>query len=198
MNSAQGNDGGSAQASTSGPRDWGNASWGQGSWGQGSGGQGSWRQGGCGAGRWSPFEIAAVILGFMVFWPIGLAVLGFKLWQRATGYAGDLQTAAAGKWQEARSAMHAQGFGPGFGHRQRRGNGFYGRDSGNAAFDEWRAQEIARLEEERRRLQAAQREFAEFADTIRKAKDREEFERFMNERRNRQAGGAPEGGAPAA
>ena len=57
--------------------------------------------------------------------------------------------------------------------------------------------EIARLEEERRKLQEAHREFSAFVDNIRKAKDREEFERFMNERRNRPADGAP-GQGPAA
>ena len=61
--------------------------------------------------------------------------------------------------------------------------------SGNTAFDEWREAELARLEEERRKLEAAHREFAEYLDNVRKAKDREEFQRFMNERRNRQQPG---------
>ena len=45
------------------------------------------------------------------------------------------------------------------------------------------------LDEERRKLDDAQREFAEYVDAIRRAKDREEFERFMAERRARPAGG---------
>ena len=65
----------------------------------------------------------------------------------------------------------------------------YSSPSGNRAFDEWREAELARLEEERRKLEDAHREFAEFVENIRKAKDREEFERFMNERRNRPAAG---------
>ena len=65
------------------------------------------------------------------------------------------------------------------------------RSTGNAAFDEWRtAQELfVRLDEERRKLDDAQREFAEYVDAIRRAKDREEFERFMAERRARPTGG---------
>ena len=62
--------------------------------------------------------------------------------------------------------------------------------SGNAAFDEWRTAELARLDEERRKLDEAQREFAEYVDAIRRAKDREEFDRFMAERRVRPAGGS--------
>ena len=50
--------------------------------------------------------------------------------------------------------------------------------------------ELVRLDEERRKLDQAQREFAEYCrHEIRRAKDREEFERFMAERRARPAGG---------
>ncbi len=136
-----------------------------------------WRNGRshrCGFARWTPIELLAMILGFIVFWPVGLAVLAFKIWQNKSGYRGDLGTAAQEKWREARSAFSGPwgGRGP-------------WRSSGNLAFDEWRAAEIARLEEERRKLEQAHKEFAEFVENIRRAKDREEFERFMNERRNR-------------
>ena len=57
------------------------------------------------------------------------------------------------------------------------------RPTGNAAFNEWRTTELARLDEERRKLDEAQREFSEYVDAIRRAKDREEFDRFMAERR---------------
>jgi hypothetical protein len=60
---------------------------------------------------------------------------------------------------------------------------FYGASTGNSAFDEWKAAELDRLEAERRKLEEAHREFAEFVDNLRKSKDREEFERFMAERR---------------
>ena len=50
----------------------------------------------------------------------------------------------------------------------------------------WRAGELARLEEECRKLFAAEREFAEFLEQLRRARDREEFDRFMQERRWRQ------------
>jgi hypothetical protein len=166
MSTVQGAVGGSGGTQEFGARDWTSGHW-------------SWRS--CGASRWTLFEVLAMILGFIVFWPIGLAILGFKIWQRKVGYPGDLQMAASEKWREARSAMR--------GHDWRARRGFYAGSTGNAAFDEWKAAEIARLEEERRRLQEASREFSEFVDNIRRAKDREEFERFMNERRNRPAGG---------
>jgi hypothetical protein len=181
MSTVQGAVGGSNGAQDMGAHDWAN---------------GSWRGRSCGVGRWSPFEIVAMVLGFIVFWPIGLAILGFKMWQRRSGYPGDLQTAAQEKWRDARSAMSsgpwAMSGGPWQGRR-----GFYSGSTGNLAFDEWKSAEIARLEEERRKLQEAHREFSAFVENIRRAKDREEFERFMNERRNRPVDGAP-GSGPAA
>jgi Protein of unknown function (DUF2852) len=173
MSTIQGAVGGSGEQNF-GPRDWANS---------------SWRGGSCGVGRWSLFEIVAMVLGFIVFWPIGLAILGFKLWQRKSGYSGDLQTVAQEKWRAARGAMS--------GGQWPSRHSFYAPSSGNSAFDDWKAAEIARLEEERRKLQEAHREFATFVDNIRKSKDREEFERFMNERRNRPVDGAP-GQGPAA
>ena len=50
--------------------------------------------------------------------------------------------------------------------------------SGNRAFDEYRSETLRRLEEE-------QREFREFLDRLRFAKDKTEFDAFMAERRNR-------------
>ena len=49
--------------------------------------------------------------------------------------------------------------------------------SGNRAFDEYRSETLRRLEEE-------QREFKEFLERLRFAKDRAEFDQFMAERRN--------------
>jgi hypothetical protein len=66
-------------------------------------------------------------------------------------------------------------------------SGFGMGSTGNRAFDEWRTTELARLEEERQKLVAAEREFAEFMENLRHARDREEFERFMDAHRNRHA-----------
>jgi hypothetical protein len=52
------------------------------------------------------------------------------------------------------------------------------RPTGNHAFDEYRTETLRRLEEE-------QREFRDFLDRLRHAKDKAEFDQFMAERRNR-------------
>jgi Protein of unknown function (DUF2852) len=146
-----------------------------------------WRRGG--GSHWSAFEIIAMVLGFIVFWPIGLAILGYKFWQRRYG-GPDLQTLATSKWQDARTMMSSNSSSWGCGAANRASR-TYGAPTGNAAFNEWRTAELARLDEERRKLDEAQREFAEYSDAIRRAKDREEFDRFMAERRPRPAGGGP-------
>jgi len=181
MSASQGGMGGGGGGREFGPGDWASA---------------AFRRGECGASRWTPFEIAAMVLGFMVYWPIGLAVLGYKIYQRKTG-ASDLQTVAAGKWREARRAMgpwvsetaaarpwvSGQWAGGVWGGRRA-----YSPASGNSAFDAWKAGELARLEEERRKLEQSHREFSEFLDQVRQAKDREEFERFMSDRKARANG----------
>jgi len=158
-----------------GPGDWANARW--------------RRRGGS---RWTTFEIVAMVLGFIVFWPIGLAVLGYKYWQGRSG-GPDLKTFVSEKFEDARTMMSqnsnstAKSSFWNAGSAMRSASRFYQPGTGNMAFDEWRDAELARLDEERRRLDDAQREFSEYVEELRRAKDREEFERFMAERRARGA-----------
>jgi len=132
-----------------------------------------------GRGGW----IAAMILAFWVFWPLGLALLAFLLFSgrlRACGPAG------AGKWYNMADRRWGCGGGGGWGGG--RGRWGQGPSSGNAAFDDYRAETLRRLEEE-------QREFVEYLERLRRAKDKAEFDQFMADRRNRPSGGpdAPQG-----
>jgi Protein of unknown function (DUF2852) len=116
-----------------------------------------------GRGAW----IALMVLGFIFWWPVGLAILAFSLW---SGRMGCWNHHAMARWQ---------GMG--------RGRDWWGpqRSSGNRAFDEYRNETLRRLEEE-------QREFREFLDRLRMAKDKAEFDQFMAERRNRSGPAAPQ------
>ncbi|WP_088347837.1 MULTISPECIES: DUF2852 domain-containing protein [Rhodomicrobium] len=114
-----------------------------------------------------PAWIAVMVLGFVVFWPVGLAVLGFLLWSGRMGM-GCAHGGRWGRWKHDRWAR--------FGHEGRRPFGRY--DSGNSAFDEYKADTLRRLEEE-------QTEFLDFLQRLRHAKDKVEFDQFMAERRNR-------------
>jgi len=110
-----------------------------------------------------PAWIALMILGFVAWWPIGLSVLAFLIWsgRMGCGHRG------YGRWQAKmdRWRMGHHGFG-------------YAPSSGNRAFDDYRTETLRRLEDE-------QREFREFLDRLRFAKDKTEFDQFMTERRNK-------------
>ena len=123
-------------------------------------------QGGCGA-RVRPLEIAAIVIGFAIYWPLGLALLALRI-ARRRGYTWDDAV------NSARGAFATLG-GQSAGRPQWRPFS----TTGNAAFDDWRKAEMGKLDEERRKLDAAQREFAEHLDNLRRARDREEFEAFM-------------------
>ncbi|SDU44947.1 DUF2852 domain-containing protein [Stappia sp. ES.058] len=129
---------------------------------------------------WSPMTIGLMVLGFIVFWPLGLAMLAYILWgDRFHSVADD----ARRHWDQ--SAMKR-----GFQSRDFQAQGF-GR-TGNAAFDEYRARELKRLEEERARLETMRAEFDDFLRELRRAKDQDEFDRFMADK-----GHGPSRDAPA-
>lgn len=127
--------------------------------------------------EWSPLTIILMVLGFILFWPLGLAMLAYILWGEKFG----------GSREKAERFMNRQ---KDWFDRQRRSYRGYGAGptSGNAAFDDYREQQLKRLDEERRRLDDEVREFHDYMDNLKKARDREEFDRFMRERRARNAG----------
>ena len=119
---------------------------------------------------WSPASIAVMVLGFVIWWPLGLAMLAYILWGEKFGpqiEQGLRQARSGFSGCRAKNGFAATGFAR----------------TGNAAFDEYRERELARLDEERRKLDEERKEFETFVLNLRKAKDMEEFVRFMAERR---------------
>jgi len=124
-----------------------------------------------------PAWIALMIVSFILFWPMGLVVLGFLIgsgrmacWTSRRG---------GGNWREGMERMQeraAQWCGP--------RSAASAPSSGNRAFDEYRAETLRRLEEE-------ERHFKEFLDRLRQAKDKAEFDQFMAEMRRRPEGQPP-------
>ena len=119
-----------------------------------------------------PAWIALMIVSFIIWWPIGLAALAFLIW------SGRMGCGHHGNWHERREHWRAareewRAF--------KRGDYPAMPSSGNAVFDDYRAETLKRLEEE-------QKEFTGFLDRLRRAKDQAEFDQFMAERRNKPAG----------
>jgi hypothetical protein len=129
--------------------------------------------------EWNPATIALMVLGFVVFWPLGLAMLAYILF-------GD----RLHDFKREANATVDRGFETMRRYTGNRGFGQYAGGTGNAAFDDWRRQELERIENERRKLDEARAEFDEYLGELRRAKDQEEFARFMRERGSRAGGDA--------
>lgn len=100
-----------------------------------------------------------------LFWPVTLLVAGAVLWR------GHMR-----RWER----LNAQG-------DAASPRTVYA-SSGNTAFDDYRAERLSELDEDRGK-------FGEFLERLRKSKDREEFDRFIADRRSRRIEGP--GGLPA-
>ncbi|WP_204114032.1 DUF2852 domain-containing protein [Shimia biformata] len=99
-----------------------------------------------GKGAW----IAAMVLGFVFFWPVGLALLFYMIWSKDM-FKKNRSCARASR------RMHVM------------------TPTGNTAFDAYRDETLRRLEEE-------QKSFEDFLQRLREAKDKAEFDEFMDER----------------
>jgi hypothetical protein len=96
-----------------------------------------------GKGAW----IAAMVVAFILVWPLGLALLAYMIWSKKMICT----------------------------HSRRRSRGSFRTSSGNSAFDAYRADTLRRLEEE-------QENFEAFLQRLRDARDKAEFDQFMDER----------------
>lgn len=133
--------------------------------------------------RFHPLELVAMILGFVFFWPIGLAILIFKL------CGGHLSRFAGPEW--AGSQWSDRGWGGPWSNAHWGWTGWQGSRSGNSAFEDYKRATLERLEAERRKLAEEERAFADFLRELRSARDREEFDRFMQSRRQQGTGSGP-------
>ncbi len=99
-----------------------------------------------GKGAW----IAAMVLGFIFFWPVGLAFLFYMIWSKRMFSRNCHSSPRKAAW----AAM---------------------KPSGNTAFDAYKADTLRRLEDE-------QESFEAFLERLRAAKDKAEFDDFMEDR----------------
>jgi hypothetical protein len=104
------------------------------------------------------FWIALAVLGFVLFWPLGVMILIYMMWSGKMKCRNGIFTSSDSN------------------NRRCCGIRFdVPRSSGNMAFDEYREATLKRLDQE-------QREFADFLKQLRHAKDQEQFDKYMSER----------------
>ena len=125
------------------------------------------------AGISRPMAIAFTVLGFIFWWPVGLALLFYMIGTGRMGCFGRRRRAMyqAQDWQGADPWANWKSWTCVSSDRP-------AASSGNHAFDEYKAETLRRMEEE-------QKDFGAFLDRLRFAKDKSEFDQFMAERRTR-------------
>lgn len=106
--------------------------------------------------RGKPAWIAAMVLGFVFVWPVGLAILAYMIWSKRM-----FSRSCRSRGDHHRPDFHAM-------------RGAF-RPSGNSAFDSYKTETLRRLQEE-------QDAFDSFLRRLREAKDKTEFDTFMEER----------------
>jgi len=112
-----------------------------------------------------PIWIAVLLLSLWISWPVGLAVFAVLMW---TGRLEGWKRAGLDVWREGTGTpCHLVTW-------------WSPQGSGNKAFDAYRSDTLRRLEEERK-------EFREFLNRLRAAKDKAEFDQFMTDRRNQRS-----------
>ncbi len=120
-----------------------------------------------GKGAW----IAAMVLGFIVFWPLGLFLLAYMIWSKR------MFSKCQSRWGGKDHHAHMNDM------RMRR----YGfRPSGNTAFDSYKADTLDRLERE-------QEEFEAFLKRLRESRDKAEFDQYLDDRARAAKDGSDKG-----
>ncbi len=100
--------------------------------------------------RWKPVDLVLLVVGFAVWWPFGLSFLVWKLWndRRAQPYeVEDILQRLAGTAQDLIERVAESWRAPALTPSERE-------VTGNAAFDAYVRERLARLNEDRRSLDA--------------------------------------------
>jgi Protein of unknown function (DUF2852) len=126
---------------------------------------------------WSLYEVAAMVGGFIVFWPLGLLAIFLKITRGEMWPGASASLAPWANWNGWSSWTSGK---PHMEKWAAKASGFS--NSGNAAFDDYKRDALAKLDAERRKLEDEQRAFADYVSQLRTAKDRDEFDRFMAQR----------------
>ena len=119
-----------------------------------------------GRGNWSGLNIAAMVLGFIVFWPVGLFMLYWILKGRSVQ---DLPRGIRRNWSKVSRGWHGT-------------DSYREGDRGdNVVFNEFQQTQYDRIREIKDEIKERSRRFSEFRANARRRADEEEFNRFMEE-----------------
>ena len=113
----------------------------------------------------SGLYIAVTVVAFLLFWPVGLAMLAWALWHR--------QIRASAWWENLRGVRPPTMDDLGVFARRR---------PSNEALAEYLAREQQRLRDEQQKLDDLVKAFEAFKEAERKTNDQRDFENFLRSR----------------
>jgi len=123
---------------------------------------GSWGK----SGNWSGFNIAAMVLGFVFFWPLGLFILYWIITGRNVK---DLPQGIRDTWSRMTGSWSGSGM---HNHNGR---------TDNSVFNDFQQTQIDRIREIKEEIKERSRRFGEFRADAKRRADEEEFNRFMSD-----------------
>ena len=129
------------------------------------------RHGCCTKGNWSGPNIAAMVIGFVLFWPLGLLLL---FWNISGRDVRDLPGAIQEKW----SAIFSGSFCRSRGHKDPMGE--------NSVFEEFQQTQYDRITEIKEEIKNRARNFRDFRSAAKRRADESEFKDFMSSDRSKQ------------
>ncbi|MCP4984037.1 MAG: DUF2852 domain-containing protein [Gammaproteobacteria bacterium] len=118
----------------------------------------------CGFGasaNWSVTNIVAMVIGFVLFWPIGLFILYWILKGRNVM---DMRSHLSEKWNRFKGNETSEASG-----------------KGNQVFNEYQQTQFDRIREIKDEIKERARRFADFRSDAKRRADEEEFRRFMDD-----------------
>ena len=116
--------------------------------------------------NWGGFNIAAMVLGFIFFWPLGLFIMFWNMSGRSVKELPqdirDAWTRLSGYWSNDNSFQH---------------NG----SSDNVVFNDFQDAQYDRIREIKEEIKERTNRFGEFRANAKRRADEDEFNRFMND-----------------
>ncbi len=122
---------------------------------------------GCCRGNWSGMNIAAMVIGFVLFWPVGLLILYWNIKGRELK---DLPGAVQEKWSKLVNGSNRKKM---------------TLKDENSVFDEFQQTQYDRIAEIKEEIKNRARSFQEFRSDAKRRADEAEFKEFMSSDRSK-------------
>ena len=113
--------------------------------------------------NWSAMNIAAMVLGFVFFWPVGLVIV---LWIVSGRNVQDLPQAVANLWHQVIEQIN--------------GGGEKVSGSANVVFNDYQQTQYDRIREIKDEIKERARRFGDFRSAAKRRADEAEFDEFMS------------------